>query len=159
MSTNIEHMTWAPRSPTMSSTTSPCRSVVSSCGRPRLCRKDLLLRRQHRGLALREGHYLRHLRRTRRLYSERRRCLLETLRRLGIDTAVPAALFVVVFLPDGFDDQSFTVEAQAADLGAAPLSPWFAAATRSHSGLLLGVANVLDRRIERDLPPIVGDDR
>jgi len=109
---------------------------------------------------LREGHYLRHLRRTRRLYSERRRCLLETLRRLGIDTAVPAALSVVVPLPDGFDDQKLMAEARAAGLGPAPLSPWFAAATRAHSGLLLGVANVLERRIERDcrqLLAVIGD--
>jgi GntR family transcriptional regulator/MocR family aminotransferase len=107
---------------------------------------------------LREGHYLRHLRRTRRLYSERRRCLLETLRRLGSGTAVPAALSVVVPLPDGFDDQSFTVEARAVGLGPTPLSPWFA--TRSHSGLLLGVANVLERWIDRDcrrLLAMIGD--
>jgi GntR family transcriptional regulator/MocR family aminotransferase len=53
---------------------------------------------------LREGHYLRHLRRMRRLYGQRRRCLLEALAGLGIDTAVPAALSVLVPLPDGFDD-------------------------------------------------------
>jgi len=109
---------------------------------------------------LREGHYLRHLRRMRRLYSERRRCLLETLGRLGIDTAVPAALSVVVPLPDGFDDQRLMMEARTVGLGPAPLSPWFAAATRSHAGLLLGVANVLERRIERDcreLLAMIGD--
>ncbi|HEY4251396.1 MAG TPA: PLP-dependent aminotransferase family protein [Roseomonas sp.] len=99
---------------------------------------------------LREGHYLRHLRRTRRLYAERRRCLLDTLARLGIATAVPAALSVLLPLPDGFDDMRLMAEARAAGLGPAPLSPWCAAATRSRAGLLLGVANVLERSIERD---------
>jgi len=99
---------------------------------------------------LREGHYLRLLRRTRRLYSERRQCLLATLRRLGIDAADPAALSVVVPLPDGFDDLGLAAEARAANLGPAALSPWFVAATQTHSGLILGIANVLERRIERD---------
>jgi GntR family transcriptional regulator/MocR family aminotransferase len=99
---------------------------------------------------LREGHYLRHLRRMRRLYGQRRRCLLETLAGLGIDTAVPAGLSVVLPLPDGFDDQRLAIDARAADLGPAPLSPWFAAASPPRAGLLLAVANVLERKIEQD---------
>ncbi len=109
---------------------------------------------------LREGHYLRHLRRMRRLYAHRRRCLLETLAKHGIDTAVPAGLSVLLPLPNGFDDQRLVVEARAAGLGPAPLSPWFAAATRSRSGLLLAVANVLERKINQDcsrLLEMVGD--
>lgn len=109
---------------------------------------------------LREGHYLRHLRRMRRLYAQRRRCLLEALGRLGVDNALPAALSVLVPLPDGVNEQALIEEAQAAGLGPAPLSPWFAEATRSRSGLLLGVANVLERRIERDcsrLLALIGD--
>jgi GntR family transcriptional regulator/MocR family aminotransferase len=99
---------------------------------------------------LREGHYLRHLRRMRRLYDQRRHCLLETLAALGIHTAVPAGLAVLLPLPGGFDDRALVATAQAAGLGPAPLSPWFAAATGSHSGLLLGVANVLERKIGQD---------
>lgn len=99
---------------------------------------------------LREGHYLRHLRRMRRLYGQRRHCLLDTLSRLGIDTAVPAALSVMLPLPNGFDDQCLSLDARAIGLAPAPLSPWFAAASRPRSGLLLGVANVLERRIEQD---------
>lgn len=109
---------------------------------------------------LREGHYLRHLRRMRRLYAQRRRCLLDALGRLGVDNALPAALSVLVPLPNGFDEQRLIEEAQAAGLGPAPLSPWFAAATRSRSGLLLGIANVLERRVERDcsrLLAMIGD--
>jgi GntR family transcriptional regulator/MocR family aminotransferase len=109
---------------------------------------------------LREGHYLRHLRRMRRLYDQRRHSLLDTLASLGIHGAVPAGLAVLLPLPGGFDDQALVASAQAAGLGPAPLSPWFAAATRSHSGLLLGVANVLERKIGQDcgrLLAMIGD--
>ena len=99
---------------------------------------------------LREGHYLRHLRRMRRLYGQRRRCQMETLARLGVEKAVPAGLSVLLPLPAGFDDERLSLEARAVDLGPAPLSPWFAAASRRRSGLLLGVANVLERKIEQD---------
>lgn len=99
---------------------------------------------------LREGHYLRHLRRMRHLYEQRRRCLLETLARLRVETAVPAALSVMLPLPDGFDDRQLALDARAIDLGPAPLSPWFAAPSQPRSGLLLGVANVLERKIEHD---------
>lgn len=99
---------------------------------------------------LREGHYLRHLRRMRGLYGQRRQCLLDTLARLGVEGALPAALSVMLPLPDGFDDQQLSIDARASDLGPAPLSPWFAAASRPRSGLLLGVANVLERNIDKD---------
>jgi GntR family transcriptional regulator/MocR family aminotransferase len=99
---------------------------------------------------LRGGHYLHHLRRMRRLYGQRRRCLLETLARLGVETALPAALSVMLPLPDGLDDQQLALDARALDLGPAPLFPWFAAASPPRSGLLLGVANVLKRKIEQD---------
>ncbi len=109
---------------------------------------------------LREGHYLRHLRRTRRLYCERRGRLLETLTKFGVHTAVPAALSVVMPIPEGFDDQNIFVDARAAGLGPAPLSPWFNGGSCSPSGLILGVANVMERRIERDcrqLLTMIGD--
>ena len=72
---------------------------------------------------LSEGHHLRHLRRMRRLYGQRRQCLMDTLARLGVQTAVPAALSVMLPLPDGFDDQQLSLDARAVDLGPAPLSP------------------------------------
>ncbi|TDY38225.1 GntR family transcriptional regulator/MocR family aminotransferase [Paraburkholderia rhizosphaerae] len=109
---------------------------------------------------LREGHYLRHLRRMRKLYAERRQCLLDTLARFGIDAASPAGLSVMLPLPNGFDDQQLTVSARAAGLGPTPLSPWFADASRCRAGLLLGVTNVLERTIERDcrrLLALIGD--
>lgn len=105
---------------------------------------------------LRDGHYLRHLRRMRRLYGQRRRCLLETLERLGAGAARPAGLSVLLPLPTGYDDQRLALDARAADLGPTPLSPWFAAASRSQSGLLLAVANVLERKIDQDCRRLLG---
>lgn len=99
---------------------------------------------------LQEGHYLRHLRRMRRLYAHRRRCLLDTLVGLGVRAAVPAGLSVLLPLPNGFDDEALALDAAAAGLGPAPLSPWFSASSRPRSGLLLGVANVLERKVEAD---------
>lgn len=99
---------------------------------------------------LREGHYLRHLRRMRRLYAQRRQSLLTVLKRLGVHVATPAGLSVLLPLPNGFDDEGAAIEARRLDLGPAPLSPWYANASRSHAGLILGIANVLERSIEHD---------
>ncbi|GAB2897355.1 PLP-dependent aminotransferase family protein [Paraburkholderia jirisanensis] len=109
---------------------------------------------------LREGHYLRHLRRMRSLYAQRRQCLVHTLRRFGVESASPAGLSVMLPLPNGFDDVGLTGPAHAAGLGAAPLSPWFADASRSRAGLLLGITNVLEQTIEQDcrrLLALIGD--
>lgn len=99
---------------------------------------------------LREGHYLRHLRRMRRLYAQRRLSLLTVLKRLGVNIATPAGLSVLLPLPNGFDDEGAASEARRIDLGPAPLSLWYANASRLRSGLILGVANVLERGVEDD---------
>jgi GntR family transcriptional regulator/MocR family aminotransferase len=99
---------------------------------------------------LREEHYLRHLRRMRRLYAQRRQSLLTVLTSLGVNNAVPAGLSVLLPLPNGFDDEGVAIEARHLDLGPAPLSLWYANASRSHAGLLLGIANVLERSIHHD---------
>ncbi|RIV89721.1 PLP-dependent aminotransferase family protein [Aurantiacibacter xanthus] len=105
---------------------------------------------------LREGHYLRHLRRMRRLYGQRRERLLQTLAGLGVEQAAPAALSVLLPLPDGFDDQHLARAARAHGLGPAPLSPWFAGASQPRSGLMLAVANVRERQVEQDCRRLLG---
>lgn len=105
---------------------------------------------------LHEGHYLRHLRRMRALYAQRRQCLIDALDAAGVETKLAAGLSVLLQLPNGFDDQRFSLEARRAGYAPAPLSPWFAAASRSRSGLLLGIANVLDRRVEQDCKRLLG---
>ena len=99
---------------------------------------------------LRDGHYLRHLRRMRHLYAGRRRLLLERLKAHGINTARPAGLSVMITLPDGFDDEALSLQAAAAGLGPGALSPWFADPSRSLSGLNLGIANVGERSLDED---------
>ncbi|CAG9165854.1 MocR-like pyridoxine biosynthesis transcription factor PdxR [Cupriavidus pampae] len=99
---------------------------------------------------LNEGHYLRHLRRMRNLYVQRRQSLLQALKRCGVTTAEAAGLAVLLPLPDQADDERLAIDAEALGLGPVPLSPWFVDRTTSRSGLLLGVANVLDRTIDDD---------
>jgi GntR family transcriptional regulator/MocR family aminotransferase len=103
-----------------------------------------------------EGHYLRHLRKMRGLYAQRRQRLIDALDSAGIENKLPAGLSVLLQLPNGFDDHAFVMEARKAGFAPAPLSPWFAAANRSRSGLLLGVANVLDRKIDQDCKRMLG---
>ncbi|WP_188607194.1 MocR-like pyridoxine biosynthesis transcription factor PdxR [Chelatococcus reniformis] len=96
---------------------------------------------------LREGHYLRHLRRMRQLYARRRSRLVEVLGTLGAQGCGPAGLAVMLPLPHGFDDWRLAERARAVGLAPAPLSPWFAAASQLNAGLLLGVSNAVENRI------------
>lgn len=98
-----------------------------------------------------EGHFLRHLRRMKRLYAARRRALLDSLRAVAGDDA-PAAmcgLSVLLRLPDDVDDRD--IAARAYDAGFAPtaLSPWVAGALAAQ-GLLLGATNLSERRLAAD---------
>lgn len=97
---------------------------------------------------IREGHYLRHLRRTKRLYLEQQHALLTCLRKLGIE-AEPAALAVLVRLPKGVDDLALSREAFACGLAPSPLSLWHDAKRAALSGLLLSVATAPKEHIAR----------
>ncbi|MCS0595342.1 MocR-like pyridoxine biosynthesis transcription factor PdxR [Massilia agri] len=88
---------------------------------------------------MREGHYLRHLRRVKRLYAERRRALAACLRGLDI-VHQEAGLSVLVRLGDGVDDLQLAEQARTAGLGPSALSWWCAGP--GQRGLLLGVSNV-----------------
>lgn len=87
-----------------------------------------------------DGHYLRHLRRMKRLYRARRDAILA---RLGGGRA--AGLAVLWELPPGTDDLAVARAARAQGIGPAPLSIFFARTPRP--GLLLGVSNVDDERL------------
>jgi GntR family transcriptional regulator/MocR family aminotransferase len=97
---------------------------------------------------MREGHYMRHLRRLKRLYSTQRDALLNCLAQRAIKTAV-AGLAVLVRLPDDAPDVAIARELLAFGLGPAPLSPWYASPACARSGLLLGVATSPERSITR----------
>lgn len=100
------------------------------------------------GLALfmRAGHYLRHLRRMKRLYGARRDALVTLLTDAGYPCSV-AGLAVILWLPDAFDDVALSQGAVAEGIALLPLSPWYATAERRRAGLVLGIANLTEQAI------------
>jgi GntR family transcriptional regulator/MocR family aminotransferase len=97
---------------------------------------------------MREGHYLRHLRRTKRLYLEQQDMLLSCLRQLGI-SAEPAGLAVLVRLPKGAADVAISREAFAHGLAPSPLSLWHGSTQDAPSGFLLSVATSPKEHVSR----------
>jgi GntR family transcriptional regulator/MocR family aminotransferase len=101
---------------------------------------------------MREGHYLRHLRRMKRVYAARREDLLRALREEAadlIDVRATAGMAVVTRLPASVADVDVALRARDFGLAPTPLSPWYAQPPRT-SGLLLGVTNVQADRIAAD---------
>ncbi|HEY4091054.1 MAG TPA: PLP-dependent aminotransferase family protein [Luteibacter sp.] len=95
---------------------------------------------------IRQGHYLRHLRRMKRAYASRRDAIGAALSRVGLDWE-EGGLALCIALPAGTNDVALSRAAHAAELAPVPLSPWFAGpATRA--GLLLGVTNVPEARAD-----------
>lgn len=92
---------------------------------------------------MRDGHFLRHLRRMKRIYASRSNALLGNLASRGLQ-AYPAGLAVVLRLPDGADDKAVAREAYAYGIAPAPLSVWYGSAATKRSGLLLGVATAIE---------------
>ena len=87
---------------------------------------------------MRDGHYMRHLRRTKRAYARRRDALLSYFASRG-HGATAGGLAVVLSLPEGVSDIAVAAEANAIGLAPLPLSPWYTKAT-PRAGLLLNVA-------------------
>jgi GntR family transcriptional regulator/MocR family aminotransferase len=102
---------------------------------------------------LRDGHYLRHLRRMKRLYTARRDALLTALRGIAGQPAgveAMAGLAVQLRLPDASCDVEIAAQALPFGLAPVPLSPWYAAPGVAQAGLLLGVTNISDSRLGAD---------
>ena len=77
---------------------------------------------------LREGHYLRHLRRMKRLYAARREALLRCLGEMASDSIklqATGGLAVVIWLPKRTSDVDIASRALKFGLAPAPLSPWY----------------------------------
>ena len=90
---------------------------------------------------MREGHYMRHLRRTKRVYSAQRDALLKCLRQRATDIDIAiAGLAALLRLPDGVPDLAIARETLPFGLAPAPLSVWYASPAAARSGLLLGIA-------------------
>src|SRR6185437_10212834 len=107
----------------------------------------------HRAVArfVREGHYLRHLRRMKRLYAHRREVLLRCLGEVApnsMSVRATAGLNVVILLPKHASDMDIASRSLPFGLAPAPLSPWHMQSPRQ--GLLLGVTNLNERRLSAD---------
>jgi GntR family transcriptional regulator/MocR family aminotransferase len=97
-----------------------------------------------------EGHFLRHIRRMRTLYSERQEILLKAARRDldGLLDVRPCetGLHLIGWLPEGNDDREASQAALRAGVEAPPLST-YSVERRQPGGLLLGYAGSDARQI------------
>lgn len=85
-----------------------------------------------------DGHFRRHLRRMRKIYSERRSALLEAARKLPLEIDSPEAGFHCIgWLPDGVDDAAVADKAVRHGLNLWPLSR-FSVEPLKRKGLVLG---------------------
>jgi GntR family transcriptional regulator/MocR family aminotransferase len=96
---------------------------------------------------VRDGHYLRHLRRTKRVYAAQGDALLKYLRARARNVTI-GGLAAVLRLPDEASDLSIARETASFGLAPTPLSLWYASRVSARSGLLLGIATSPQRRIE-----------
>jgi GntR family transcriptional regulator/MocR family aminotransferase len=101
------------------------------------------------------GHYLRHLRRMRRITALRRDAVVAALSRLSCEHRA-AGLAVLLRLPETTSDVALAQQANRLGLAPTPLSPWYAAPTPAHAGFLLGVTNVPEARAEGFCRKLVG---
>lgn len=112
------------------------------------------------GLFLSEGHLVRHIRRMRRIYGERRRLMMgELKRRLGDFVDIPdhqAGLLIQVLLPSGCDDQDIARSVNAAGSEVAALSDYYAHPRRGHKGLLIGYSTLQDAQSRALLDALEG---
>lgn len=97
-----------------------------------------------------EGHYLRHLRRTKRAYAAQRDALLQSLERRADEiAATTAGLAVLLRFNAIVPDITIVREMLAFGLAPAPLSVWYASKVSAQSGLLLGIATSPQQHIAR----------
>jgi GntR family transcriptional regulator/MocR family aminotransferase len=88
---------------------------------------------------MRQGHYMRHLRRTKRHCAAQRDALMKCLKGRTEPISV-AGLAAILRLPESIADIAVAKEMQAVGLAPAPLSAWYGRAASARSGLLLGIA-------------------
>lgn len=96
-----------------------------------------------------EGHYLRHLRRMRTLYAERRDALLNATKNLPLQMDAPeAGIHCVGWLPDGIDDVAVVNKAADYDLELTSIST-FGIEPLARKGLLLGYGGYSPQQIKK----------
>lgn len=105
---------------------------------------------------MREGHYLRHLRRLKRAYNAKRDQLLAQIRpHFEANNVVAAGLAVLLRLPDGTSDVDIAQALRPFGISPSPLSIWYASAETARSGLLLGVATSPTRELAKSCERLV----
>ncbi|MFS2221610.1 PLP-dependent aminotransferase family protein [Pantoea sp. B65] len=90
---------------------------------------------------LREGHFLRHLRRMKRIYADRLEKMIEALTP-SFPELRRGALAVVIMLPPGSADRAIAREALAWGMAPSPLSAWYQRDELRQYGLVLGATNM-----------------
>lgn len=105
---------------------------------------------------IREGHYLRHLRRTKRVYSAHRDSLLKCLEGEGRDDISVAGLALLLRLPSGISDVAVVRELLSFGIAPAPLSVWYSDREHAKAGLLLGLTANPARQLARSCERVIG---
>jgi GntR family transcriptional regulator/MocR family aminotransferase len=99
-----------------------------------------------------EGHFARHVRKTRLLYAERRGALVNAIRQeFGAELEIlgaEAGMHLVVTLPAGSDDRKIAARAAAENLALWPLSTAYVTAKPRH-GFILGFSSTKAAEIQR----------
>lgn len=95
---------------------------------------------------MRDGHYIRRVRRLKRLYTSQREALCEQLRMRDAPWA-KAGLAILVRLPVGAPDVEIARKAMDFGMAPSPLSKWFATPSPAPTGLLLGVATAPESQV------------
>lgn len=90
---------------------------------------------------LQEGHYMRHLRRMKRLYAVRLAALQQALNPY-FPQVLRAALAVIIPLPDGTRDVQIAQVALTHGMAPSPLSVWYQDKNAGRCGLVLAVTNL-----------------
>jgi GntR family transcriptional regulator/MocR family aminotransferase len=87
-----------------------------------------------------EGHYMRHLRRTKRADAAKRQALLDCLQgSVGANLVAAPGLAVLLKLPRGTSDLAIARKVLEFGMSPSPLSAWYVSPAHAESGLLLGV--------------------
>ena len=99
-----------------------------------------------------EGHFARHVRRMRLVYSKRRNALASAIR-AGFDSSVEvqgaeAGMHLAMTLPKGFSDRAIAERAARENLWLWPLSPSYLSSTR-RQGFVLGFGSTAEREIPK----------
>lgn len=96
-----------------------------------------------------DGHFLRHMRRMKRLYAARQEALVRCLKELdseSLTVQAAAGMTVVAALPQSISDIDIALRARLFGLAPVPLSPWYTS-NPGQQGLLLAVTNLNEKTV------------